>query len=189
VLAGRNKEGLKEPADAIASLNPSTEVLSLTADLTNESQVEALFSQAVEKFGTVDVVLHAAGSMVGGPVGDLEPSAWFSDYEVNVKGSYTLAHYYLKAVPAGTLIFMGTLGASFTFPGLSAYSGSKMALIKLAEYLDAGKVTLSLEEEHFWLISNRETKPSRLHCSPRYRCCHRDAARHGRRLAHAICAR
>lgn len=140
MLAGRNKEGLKEPAEAITSLNPSTQVLCLTADLINETDVEALFSKAVEQLGTVDVVLHAAGSMVGGPVGDLPPSTWFSDYEVNVKGSYTLAHYYLKAVSAGTLIFLGTLGASFTFAGMSAYSGSKMALLKLAEYLDAGKV-------------------------------------------------
>ena len=140
MLAGRNKEGLKEPAEAVASLSPSTEILCLTADLTNEAEVEALFSNAVSHLGTVDVVLHAAGSMVGGPVGDLPPSTWFSDYEVNVKGSYILAHYYLKAISAGTLIFVGTLGASLTLTGMSAYSGSKMALLKLAEYLDAGEI-------------------------------------------------
>ncbi|KAH8625144.1 NAD(P)-binding protein [Alternaria alternata] len=140
VLTGRNQEGLKEPAEAIASLSPSTRVLCLSADLINETDVEAMFTKAVSQFGTVDVVLHAAGSIGGGPVGDLPPNAWFSDYEVNVKGSYVLAHYYLKAVAAGTLIFVGTLGASFTFAGMSSYSGSKMALLKLAEYLDAGIV-------------------------------------------------
>lgn len=140
MLTGRNTDGLNEPADAIASLSPSTEVLALTANLTNESEVEALFSNAIAKFGTVDVVLHAAGSMIEGPVGDLPPNTWFSDYEVNVKASYILAHYYLKAVGAGTIIFLGTLGASFTAPGMSAYSGSKMALLKLAEYLDAGEL-------------------------------------------------
>ena len=142
MLTGRNQEGLKEPAEAIASLSPSTRVLCLSADLTNEADVEAMFTKAVSQFGTVDVVLHAAGSIGGGPVGDLPPNAWFSDYEVNVKGSYVLAHYYLKAVAAGTLIFVGTLGASFTFAGMSSYSGSKMALLKLAEYLDAGKIQL-----------------------------------------------
>lgn len=115
--------------------------------MTNEAEVEALFSNAVSHLGTVDVVLHAAGSMVGGPVGDLPPSTWFSDYEVNVKGSYILAHYYLKAISAGTLIFVGTLGASLTFAGMSAYSGSKMALLKLAEYLDAGEIESILQSD------------------------------------------
>lgn len=147
MLSGRNKEGLKEPAEAVASLSPSTEILCLTADLTNEAEVEELFSNAVSHLGTVDVVLHAAGSMVGGPVGDLPPNTWFSDYEVNVKGSYVLAHYYLKAISAGTLIFVGTLGASLTFTGMSAYSGSKMALLKLAEYLDAGEIESILQSD------------------------------------------
>ncbi|KAI4910981.1 hypothetical protein J4E90_007238 [Alternaria incomplexa] len=142
VLVGRNKDLLAEPASAIASLSPETKVLSATADLTNEAEVQNLFKKATDAFGTVHVVVHAAGSMVGGPVGDLEPSVWFSDYEVNVKGSYILAHYYLKAVESGTLILLNTLGSSFTVPGMSAYSGSKMALLKLAEYLDAEKPNL-----------------------------------------------
>jgi NADP-dependent 3-hydroxy acid dehydrogenase YdfG len=66
-------------------------VLSLTADLTNETEVESLFKKVTNELGTIDVVVHAAGSMVGGLVGDLDPSAWFKDYEVNVKGSYILA--------------------------------------------------------------------------------------------------
>jgi NAD(P)-dependent dehydrogenase (short-subunit alcohol dehydrogenase family) len=157
VLVGRNKELLAEPASAVASISPSTKVLSLTADLTSETEVENLFKKAADVFDTIDVVLHAAGSMVGGPVGDLDPSAWFKDYEVNVKGSYILAHYYLKAVESGTLIILGTLGSSFTVPGMSAYSGSKMALLKLAEYLDAEKSNLRVFTVHPGIVAVTET--------------------------------
>ncbi|KAF2203256.1 NAD(P)-binding protein [Delitschia confertaspora ATCC 74209] len=157
VLVGRKKELLEEPAQAVKSISSSTQVLALTADLTSESDVEALFKQATEAFGTIDVVVHAAGSMVGGPVGDLPPNEWFKDFEVNVKGSYILAHYYLKAVQSGTLIILGTLGSSFTIPGMSAYSGSKMALLKLAEYLDAEKPNLRVFTVHPGIVAATET--------------------------------
>lgn len=95
--------------------------------------------------------------MVGGPVGDLEPNVWFSDFEVNVKGTYILAHYYLKAVESGTLIMIGTLGASFTAPGMSAYSGSKMAMLKLAEYLDAEQPNLRVFTVHPGIVAATES--------------------------------
>jgi NAD(P)-dependent dehydrogenase (short-subunit alcohol dehydrogenase family) len=157
VLVGRNKTLLEEPASAVRTISAATEVLSLTADLNKEAEVEALFKQAIDAFGTIDVVVHAAGSLAAGPVGDLEPSTWFHDFEVNVKGSYILVHYYLKAVESGTLIIIGTLGASFTAPGMSAYSGSKMALLKLAEYLDAEQPNLRVFTVHPGIVAATET--------------------------------
>lgn len=190
MLVGRNKAGLEEPAAAVAALSPSTKVLSLTADLTKEADVQALFNEAVQAFGTVDVVVHAAGSIAGGPVGDLEPSTWFSDYEVNVKGSYILVHYYLKAVSEGTFIFLGTLGSSFTFPGMSAYSGSKMALLKLAEYIDAGELhssSLSLcSKAHTAII--REAKLASFYGASWYRRGHRLKSWNGGRITHPVCS-
>lgn len=67
------------------------------------------------------MLVHAAGSTTSGVVGDLEPNAWFMDYELNVKASYILVHYYLQVSQTSTIIFLGTLGASFTLPGMSAY--------------------------------------------------------------------
>ncbi|KAG9201516.1 hypothetical protein G6514_005714 [Epicoccum nigrum] len=160
VLVRRKKELLEEPTTAVNSISPSTKVLALIADLTKEADVEAVLQQAVNAFGTVDVVLHAAGSFAGGPVGDIEPNAWFNDYEVNVKGSYTLAYYYLKSLASGsgTYITLGTLGASFTAPGMSSYSGSKMALLKLAGYLDAEKSNLRVFTVHPGIVAATETK-------------------------------
>ena len=159
VLVGRNTPLLEEPAAAVRALSPSTQVLSLTADLSNETEVESLFTQSVAAFGTVDVVLHAAGSLAGGAVGDMSPSEWFRDYEINVKGSYILVHYYLKTLgtATGTFIIVGTLGASFTAPGMSAYSGSKMALLKLAEYLDAEKANLRVFTVHPGIVAATES--------------------------------
>lgn len=121
MLVGRNKALLDEPASAVKAISPSSNVLALTADLTSESDVERLISEVTSILGAVDVLVHAAGSTTSGVVGDLEPNAWFMDYELNVKASYILVHYYLQVSQTSTIIFLGTLGASFTLPGMSAY--------------------------------------------------------------------
>lgn len=77
--------------------------------------------------------------MVGGPAGDLLPRTWFDDQEVNVQASYILTHYYLKALGSVTIMLVSTPGASFTTPEMKAYLGSRMALLKLTEYLNAGE--------------------------------------------------
>lgn len=157
MLVGRNEERLDEPSSAIKTISPSTQVLALTTDLTSASEVEGLFKQVVDAFGAIDVLVHAAGGTTTGVVGDLEPDEWFKDYELNVKASYTLLHHYLKSSTAGTVIFLGTLGASFTFPGMSAYSGSKLALMKFAEALDAEQPDLRVFTVHPGIVAVTET--------------------------------
>lgn len=157
MLVGRGQEQLVEPASAVKSISPSTQVLSLMADLISEADVERMFAEAAKTFGSIDVVVHAAGSTTTGVVGETEPQTWFKDYEVNVKATYNVVHHYLKRTEAGTIIFLGTLGASFTFPGMSAYSGSKLALMKLAEFLDAERLNLRVFTVHPGIVAVTET--------------------------------
>ncbi|UPX17179.1 uncharacterized protein EKO05_0007551 [Ascochyta rabiei] len=146
VLVGRKKELLDEPASAVKAISPSTQVLALIADLTSDSDVEGLFKHAIDSLVAIDVLVHAAGGTTTGV-----------DYELNVKASYTVAHYYLKSSPGGSIIFLGTLGAPFTFPGLSSYSGSKLALMKLAEFLDAEKPKFRVFTVHPGIVGVTET--------------------------------
>lgn len=50
------------------------------------------------------------------------------------------------------------MGASFTVPGISAYSGSKLAGIKLDEYLDAEKPDLRVFSVHPGIVAVTDTK-------------------------------
>jgi NAD(P)-dependent dehydrogenase (short-subunit alcohol dehydrogenase family) len=50
-----------------------------------------------------------------------------------------MCHYFIKATGGkGTIINLVSLGASFLFPGMSSYATSKLAAIKLGEFLDLG---------------------------------------------------
>ncbi|CAD0044998.1 unnamed protein product [Aureobasidium pullulans] len=159
ILVGRKASLLQEPSEAIAYINQDVKVLKITADLTSETDVEELFRQAKATFGKVDVVVNTAGTMTGGPIGDMTPQQWWTDFEVNVKGTYTLTHYYLKTFgSAGTLINLVSLGASMTAPGISSYSTSKLAVIKLSEYLDAEKPDLRIFTLHPGIVAATESK-------------------------------
>ena len=61
--------------------------------------------------------------------------------EINVKATYNLAHHFIKTTGGkGTFINTVTLGAALLAPGgMSAYSSSQLAAVKLGEYLDLGR--------------------------------------------------
>lgn len=50
-------------------------------NVVSESDAKSIIEQAVTKFGKVDVLINAAGSMNAGAVtGEVEPSQWFNDF-------------------------------------------------------------------------------------------------------------
>lgn len=62
---------------------------------------------------------------------------WLVQQEVNVHGVYNMCHGFINATGGqGTIINLVSLGASFLMPGMSGYSASQLATIKLGEFLD-----------------------------------------------------
>ncbi|RYP06457.1 hypothetical protein DL764_003148 [Monosporascus ibericus] len=132
VLLGRSAESLEKVAkDIVAPTRPMiipTDVLSLAA-------CEEAFSKAIAEFGRVDALINAAGAMEMGPGPAANPSKIAK--EVNVHGTYNMLHAFINATGGkGTVVNLVSVGASFLAPGLSGYSSSKLAVIKLGECLD-----------------------------------------------------
>ncbi|KAL5422078.1 hypothetical protein PMIN06_005782 [Paraphaeosphaeria minitans] len=88
VLVGRNEQKLESVAKELKG-----NTLVAAGDITNEENVKAIFEKAIARFGTVDVVLNAAGIFNYGTIGDMGPSQWWAEHEINVKATYILAHY------------------------------------------------------------------------------------------------
>ena len=61
VLVARRAEKLNARAEEIRALN--AEVLAIPADLTNESEVNGVVQQTLEKFGRVDILVNLAGGL------------------------------------------------------------------------------------------------------------------------------
>lgn len=86
--------------------------------------------------------VQAAGGTTAGGAGDLAPDAWFNDYKLNLKASCIMVYHCLGSFTSGASVFPGMLGASFTFPCSSLYSGNKPALMQLTGFSYAEKHNL-----------------------------------------------
>ncbi|KAF1952517.1 NAD(P)-binding protein [Byssothecium circinans] len=137
VITGRNVDVLESIAIRLQSLAPpGTKVLAQAADITNKGSVATLFAAAKEAVGKVDVLIHSAGSLEGGPVGTTDPTKFFNDFQVNVLGSYLLTHHFLaQADGVGTIVSFTTGAIANVFPGMGGYTASKLALVRIMENL------------------------------------------------------
>ncbi|KAF2662083.1 NAD(P)-binding protein [Lophiostoma macrostomum CBS 122681] len=131
VLVGRDTKTLESTAADL-----EVPYLVVPGDITKEADVESIFGKAVEKFETIDTVINASGTLTLGPIAALEPSTWWAAYEINIKGPYNLAHYFIKASGGkGTFINLVSIGAFGLAPGMSSYSPSTLARVKFGQHL------------------------------------------------------
>ena len=113
--------------------------LALPADVTDQRAVTAVVAAVESQLGPIDVLINNAGIFQAlGEIGQVDPTAWWREVEVNLRGPYLCAHTVLPSMIArrsGRIINVvseaGTVGIGF----VSAYGVSKTALIRLTETL------------------------------------------------------
>ncbi len=122
------------------------QALALPLDVTDPGSVDAFTAAAVDRFGRVDVLVNNAGSNNGGPdgalgpIGEINPAAWWHDIEVNLKGTFLCTHAalpHLVAGGGGHIVNMVSLAAIMPWPYDSAYACSKAAVVRLTDSLAA----------------------------------------------------
>lgn len=78
VLAARSQDRIIEVARTLEIIAPATKWRAIATDVSREEDVDRLFKDAIEAFGRIDVVVHAAGVL--GPVtnlGDAPVEDWW----------------------------------------------------------------------------------------------------------------
>ncbi|RDY60640.1 SDR family NAD(P)-dependent oxidoreductase [Flagellimonas nanhaiensis] len=119
----------------IADLN-LPQVHTFPFDLSN-SQDFSKVSNFLEQWDKVDVLINNAGSLLNKPFVETSLTEFESVYKVNVFGVAQLTQTVLPKMGREghvvTVSSMGGVQGSVKFPGLSAYSSSKGAVITLTE--------------------------------------------------------
>ncbi|MEZ4811539.1 MAG: SDR family oxidoreductase [Allomuricauda sp.] len=105
-------------------------------DLANPKDFEKV-SDFLERWNTVDVLINNAGRLLNKPFMETSPEEFEAVYKVNVFGVAQLTKTVLPKMGKDghvvTISSMGGVQGSVKFPGLSAYSSSKGAVITLTE--------------------------------------------------------
>ncbi len=106
-------------------------------DISNKSDLEKLEEFLNDSWKTVDVLINNAGKLLNKPFLETSSEEFEAVYKVNVFGVAAITRLVLpKIAKAGhvvTISSMGGVQGSMKFPGLSAYSSSKGAVITMTE--------------------------------------------------------
>jgi len=135
----RNQEALDRLSAHCTSIG-GTNFKLFAHDLTGAELPSELTSD-LQQLGRVDVLINNAGYLVNKPFLDISKDDWKQCYLTNVYGPFQLLQQlypWLEVSGSAHVVNIGSMGGvqgSAKFPGLSAYSSSKAALIGMTECL------------------------------------------------------
>ncbi|GIP23284.1 MULTISPECIES: SDR family oxidoreductase [Paenibacillus] len=112
------------------------EAIAIRADVSKVSEVEALFSETLERFGRVDILINNAGIMEGRAIADVTEEDFDRNFAVNVKGTYFACQQAMQHMAeGGTIINFSTSVAGAMLPTYSIYAATKGAVEQLTRQL------------------------------------------------------
>ena len=139
IALARSEDKLQRLSDIATSLNPDCTLYTIKFDIVHDDYVTELLPFIESKFGTVDVLINNAGSLINKPFEELVQLDFAEMLQINLLGHVKMIQHLLPSMVSGSHILnigsMGGFQGSIKFPGLAAYSVSKAALHTLTECL------------------------------------------------------
>ncbi len=131
VLIARNLEGLEKTRKEVGN-DEST--VSITCDLTDESQVSQAVSQIMDTYGKIDILVNSAGA-INDPVHfhDMKDSEIKKLIDINLLGAFHMTKAVLSKmsdVKSGAIVNIGSISSERAIPRvhLAVYSATKAAI-------------------------------------------------------------
>jgi len=129
-LAARREEKLR---DLCGELTESgSECHYLPADITDETQVRALFDSVTERFGVPQILVNNAGRGLHSELCSISLKEWESVMKTNVNGVFLCTREAVRRMiektVRGHIITVSSIAGLFGAPGFSAYCASKHAV-------------------------------------------------------------
>jgi glucose 1-dehydrogenase len=110
--------------------------ISIQADVSQESQVQAMFAKMLKEFGTIDVLVSNAGLQKDAPLEEMTLTQWNAVIGVNLTGQFLCAREAVRefkrrgvvkevSVSAGKIICMSSVHETIPWAGHVNYAASK----------------------------------------------------------------
>lgn len=139
VLFSRTASHLDETAAEIT--RAGGQCLPIVGDVSVPADVQALFQQAMERYGRVDMLINCAGIVAVRPFLEMEIDTWDHVLDVNLRGTFLCCREAFRIMAKqrrGVILNLSSLSGVKgveKFPGLSAYNVSKAGVAGLTEIL------------------------------------------------------
>ncbi len=130
-----SQDQAEKTAQEIRSL--SVPVTLYPADLTDPSQIEAMFAEVAHNQSTLNVLINSAAVMTRGNLRDMDVSDWDAAMALNLRAPWLCARHAARLMPpsGGVIINISDSGTRKTWTGYSAYIISKTGLEALTRLL------------------------------------------------------
>ena len=129
LVSRKNREGLKKIEDE--GRERGAEVLSILADVSDYEACKLLVQQAVERFGTIDLLVNDAGVSHIGLFQDMKPDEWQRVMNVNIGSVMNLCHLVIPSMVHrhhGRIINISSVWGNVGASCEAVYSASKGAI-------------------------------------------------------------
>jgi short-subunit dehydrogenase len=126
VTCGRNYDKLYQ----LQTMYAGKTLLAIPADVANEADCKKIIQQAVNAFGTIDVLINNAGISMRALFSDTDLETIRRVMDINFWGSVYCTKYALPHIMRnkGTIAGISSIAGYRGLPGRSGYSASKFAL-------------------------------------------------------------
>jgi NAD(P)-dependent dehydrogenase (short-subunit alcohol dehydrogenase family) len=137
-ILARNEDELERAASDLRTRNPFADVATVVADVRKRYDAERAIARAVERYGTVDVLINNAGIIQVGPLDHMR----LGDYEDAMNTHFWGPLYmvlaslpHMRRQGDGRIVNISSIGGKIAVPHLVPYSASKFALTGLSDGL------------------------------------------------------
>jgi meso-butanediol dehydrogenase / (S,S)-butanediol dehydrogenase / diacetyl reductase len=106
----------------------------IAADVSSFEQVQAAFSEAIDRMGSVDVLINNAGISIRHDFLDITPEEWDEVLGVNLRGVFFMAQTAARHMVergSGVILNTASTGGSTGYPHYADYCASKGGVIAL----------------------------------------------------------
>jgi len=128
LLVGRDEPRLAKTAGEIERAR------TLAVDLTAEEAAPRIVAEALEAFGAIDVLVHAAGIYLPKPFAETTTADFDLQWAVNVRAPFALTHAALPYLEGGAVVFVSSISGHIGVGG-AAYCATKGAVELMAKAL------------------------------------------------------
>jgi len=123
VPTSRSEERVADAAEAVRDCG--SEALAVTCDVTNRESLEALADAAVDRFGTVDVLVNSPGAIARAAVTDVTDDEWERVLDVQLTGVHRTVQTFVTRTGVESVVNVASLSAILGIRDLAAYSAAK----------------------------------------------------------------
>ncbi|MCC6847896.1 MAG: SDR family oxidoreductase [Deltaproteobacteria bacterium] len=149
LIASRNGEHLGPVAKALRDDGGIVE--SVTCDVRDPDQVEAMVDRAEQAFGGVDVMISNHGASFYARAEELSPNGFATIVAINLNGAFlcarAVARRWIERKQGGRIITMSSEAGIYGAPGMSHYAAAKAGVQQLTR-------TLAMEWAQYGILVN-----------------------------------